>query len=405
MVVSGRPGASKHLTFIAPGEGRGPTRAFCPQLPVDKWQSRCVTLPVPVRSKEAIVLRAFKTALGAWAAAALLAMAPSSVLAQRLALTTERAIDAAMQASVDGGWAPGGAVAVMLGGKVVFSRGYGMANLETRTPVSADSVFRVGSLTKQFTAVAVLLLAQDRKLSLDDPANKYLPQVPANDPTTIRQLLNHTAGIADYVTGPDFGQIKWLPLTPEQLVAHIMALKPVHNFAPGTDWAYSSSNYALAGAIVEKVSGEPLRDFLAERLFGPLGMTHTALDDDRAVAPGRASGYDLLAGRAGFVNAATVSMSTAFAAGALRSSVGDLLIWSHALTHGDVLRPEYYRQMVTPAHLNDGTRPMAFTDRQGKTYSNDYALGIVASGDPAHPELTHGGAIDGFTSSLTIFTG
>lgn len=335
--------------------------------------------------------------------AALMMFGPAT--AQTLSPATEKAIDAAMQASVDSGWTAGGAVAVMHGGKVVFARGYGLANLETGTRAKPTSVFRIGSLTKQFTAASVLLLAQDGKLSLDDQVSRYLPQVAADDPTTIRQLLNHTAGFTDYVGGPGFDQIQWLPLTTEQLVAHVVALKPAHQFLAGTGWAYSSSNYALAGAIVEKVSGKPLREFMADRLFRPLGMKQTAIDDDRALAAGRASGYDrLVAEHPGYVNARTVSLNTPFAAGALRSTAEDLLIWSDALTHGRVLGAGAYQQMLATARLNDGSHA-TYKDGQGKAHSIDYALGIGVTGDPAHPELSHNGAIDGFTSDLTILTG
>jgi len=326
-------------------------------------------------------------------------------MAQTLSSKTEEAIDLAMRSSVESGWTAGGAVAVMRQGVVVFARGYGMANLETGTPATPDSVFRVGSLTKQFTAVSLLLLEQDGKLSLDDRAGLYLPQISADDPTTIRQLLNHTAGFRDYVGGQDFDRIKWLPLTTEQLVDHVLALNPTHQFPAGTGWAYSSSNYALAGAIVENVSGKPLREFMAERIFVPLGMTHTALDDNGALAPGRASGYDrLVADQPGYRNALTVSMTTPFAAGALRSTVGDLLIWSNALTHNGVLSAEKYREMLTTARLNDNTKA-TYKDKDGQTHPIEYALGIGVTGDPKKPELTHDGAIDGFTSMLTIFTG
>ncbi|MFN7109174.1 MAG: serine hydrolase domain-containing protein [Brevundimonas sp.] len=344
-------------------------------------------------------------ALGAWAGAASLALLASPTMAQTLSPATEEAIDLAMRASVDSGWTAGGAVAVMRNGVVVFARGYGMSNLETGTRATPDSVFRVGSLTKQFTAVSLLLLAQDGKLSLDDRAGLYLPQISGDDPTTIRQLLNHTAGFRDYVGGQDFDRIKWLPLTSEELVSHVLALNSARQFPAGTGWAYSSSNYALAGAIVEKVSGKPLREFMAERLFGPLGMTHTALDDDGAIAPGRASGYDrLVVERPGYRNALTVSLTTPFAAGALRSTVGDLLIWSNALTHDGVLNPESYREMLTTARLNDGSQA-TYQDEKGQSHPIQYALGIGVTGDPAEPELSHDGAIDGFTSMLTVFTG
>lgn len=335
-----------------------------------------------------------------------LAAVAMPALAQPLTASTQKAIDAAMQAPIASGWTAGGAVAVMRHGKVVFSRGYGSANLETGTPATPDSVFRIGSLTKQFTAAAVLTLVDDGKLSLDDKVRKYIPELPADDATTIRQLLTHTAGFTDYVGGPDFDErVKWLPLTTDQLLAQILSSKPLHRFEPGTQWDYSSSNYAFAGAIVERVSGQPLRTFVKTRLLDPLGMRHTAFDDERALMPGRASGYDRLkVETSGYINTRTISMSVPFAAGAMASTVGDLLIWSDALHHGRVLKPDSYRQMTTPARLTDGAQA-SMLKPDGTRRIIGYGMGLSVSGDPAAPELAHDGAIDGFTSMMTTLTG
>jgi CubicO group peptidase (beta-lactamase class C family) len=335
-----------------------------------------------------------------------LAALATPALSQPLNAATQRAIDAAMQASITSGWTAGGAVAVMRHGKVVFARGYGMANLETGTPATPDSVFRIGSLTKQFTAAAILSLVDDGKLSLEDKVRKYVPELPADDATTIRQLLTHTAGFTDYVGGPNFDEReKWLPLTTDQLLAYVLSAKPLHRFEPGTQWDYSSANYAFAGAIVERVSGQPLRTFVKTRLLDPLGMSHTAFDDERALVPGRASGYDRLkVETSGYINTRTVSMSVPFAAGAMRSTVTDLLIWSDALHHGRVLKPDSYRQMTTPARMNDGTQA-SMLKPDGTRQVIGYGMGLSVSGDPAAPELAHDGAIDGFTSMMTTLTG
>ena len=335
-----------------------------------------------------------------------LAVLATPALCQPLSASTQTAIDKAMQASIDSGWTAGGAVAVMRHGKVVFSRGYGMANLETATPATPDTVFRIGSLTKQFTAAAVLALVDDGKLSLDDKVRKYIPELPADDATTIRQLLTHTAGFTDYVGGPEFDErVKWLPLTTDQLLAHVLSSKPLHRFEPGTQWAYSSSNYAFAGAIVERVSGQPIGVFVKTRLLDPLGMRRTAFDNERAIVPGRASGYDRIkVETSGYINTRTISMSVPFAAGAMASTVGDLLIWSDALHHGRVLKPDSYRQMTTPAKLNDGSQA-SLVRPDGTRKVIGYGLGLSVSGDPAAPELAHDGAIDGFTAMMTTLTG
>ncbi|WP_312161780.1 serine hydrolase domain-containing protein [Phenylobacterium sp.] len=334
-----------------------------------------------------------------------LALAGGPALGQPLKPETERAIDEAMREAVSTGWTAGGVVAAMRQGEVVFARGYGLANLETGTPIASDSVFRIGSITKQFTAAAVLLLAEDGKLSLDDPVSRRLAQFPAEDPTTIRQLLTHTSGIVDYVGGEGFDREQWLPHTTDQLVAFVLARTPLHGFEPGADWRYSSSNYALAGAIVEEVSGQPLAAFLKARIFDPLGMNATAMDDARDVVPHRASGYDRLKAEApGYANAREVSMSVPFAAGAMRSSAVDLLVWGHALTHGRVLKAESYRQMITPVRLKDGSLPVR-TRADGTRRSISYGLGVWIDGPADRPNLSHDGAIDGFTGTLSIFTG
>ena len=335
-----------------------------------------------------------------------LAVLATPAFSQPLTASTQKAIDAAMQASITSGWTAGGAVAVMRRGKVVFARGYGSANLETGTAATPDSVFRIGSLTKQFTAAAILTLVDDGKLSLDDKVRKYIPELPTDDASTIRQLLNHTAGFADYVGGPGFDErVKWLPLTTDQLLGEVLSAKPLHRFAPGTQWDYSSSNYAFAGAIVERVSGQPLRTFVKTRLLDPLDMSHTAFDDERALVPGRASGYDRLkVETSGYINTRTISMSVPFAAGAMASTVGDLLIWSDALHHGRVLKPDSYQQMITPARLNDGTQASILRP-DGTRRVIGYGMGLSVSGASAAPELAHDGAIDGFTSTMTTLTG
>ena len=344
----------------------------------------------------------------AWAAAAIfgLALHFSAAHAAPLEPETVQAIDAAMAEPIDSGWTAGGAVAVMRRGEIVFQRGYGMANLETETPVTPATVFRIGSLTKQFTAAAILLLAQDGKLSLDDRVGKHLPQFPTDDPTTIRQLLSHTSGIIDYVgREPDFMKETRLPHTPHELVAYVLQASPLHRFPSGSAHLYSSSNYALAGAIVERLSGQTLGSFLKVRIFVPLGMKDTALDDARDVVPGRASGYDRLkADAAGYANARPVDMSVPYAAGAMRSTVRDLLVWSDALIHDRLLSADSHREMTTPARLADGSLPL-LTRRNGSTRPASYGLGVEISGKPEAQVIKHGGAIDGFTSDLKIYVG
>jgi CubicO group peptidase (beta-lactamase class C family) len=332
------------------------------------------------------------------------AVLASPALAQSLRPETERAIERAMEASIESGWVAGGAVAVIRSGEMVFSRGYGMANLETGTPVAPDTVFRIGSVTKQFTAAAILLLCEDGLVALDDPVARHLPRFDQDDPTTIRQLLNHTAGLVDYPGRAGFGDREmWLPLTTGQLVDYVLSAAPLHEFDPGSRWSYSSSNYAIAGAVVEAVSGQPLGAFLKARIFDPLDMHDTAMDDARDVVPRRAAGYDRARiEEPGYLNARAVSMSAPFAAGAMRSTMPDLLKWSDALTHGRVLNPESYREMTTPARLADGSPAFALAP-DGTRQPISYGLGIAVPDGNGPARIGHDGAIDGFTAMVTTY--
>jgi CubicO group peptidase (beta-lactamase class C family) len=309
-----------------------------------------------------------------------------------------------MQAPIASGWTAGGAVAISVRGQLVFVKGYGLANLETRTPVSPNTVFRIGSLTKQFTATALLLLAEDGALSVDDPVSKYLPAFPREDATTIRQLLTHTSGIREFVGAEGFDTETRLPHTTDQLVEYVLRAQPLHVFEPGVQMAYSNSNYALAGAIVERVTDSSLGAFMKARIFDPLGMSHTALDRVRDVVLDRASGYDRIrVETAGYANARPIDMSVPFGAGAMRSTVGDLVIWANALTQGKVLKDSTYRLMITPARLASGELP-ARVAADGSRSVMRYGTGLGIEGPPNAPTLVHDGGIDGFTATIRIYT-
>ena len=159
---------------------------------------------------------------------------------------------------LNSGHVAGVAVAVLRDGKLVFAKGYGRANLELAAPVSTKTVFRIGSLTKQFTAAGVLLLAEQGKLKIDDKLSLYLPNFPRANEVTLRDLLDHTSGIHNFTEGPVIDKISTSGATVKELVADIAGQSPLYDFDPGTGWWYSNSNYALLGAVIEKVSGEEL---------------------------------------------------------------------------------------------------------------------------------------------------
>ena len=219
--------------------------------------------------------------------AALGISAPAFSSTRHLTPIVEAKIDAVAKQDVDSGRVAGAAVAVLRNGKLVFAKGYGRANLELAAPVNARTVFRVGSLTKQFTAAGVLLLAEQGKLNIDDRLSSYLPNFPRADEVTLRDLLNHTSGIHNFTEGPVIDKISTSGATVKELVTDIASQSPLYDFEPGKGWWYSNSNYALLGAVIEKVSGESWGAFMKAEIFDKLGMADTAADNARDVVPGR----------------------------------------------------------------------------------------------------------------------
>jgi D-alanyl-D-alanine carboxypeptidase len=315
----------------------------------------------------------------------------------------QAAIDGFAAERIDGRQAPGLAVGVARGGEVLFIGGYGEADLEGAAPVTGETVFRIGSVTKQFTAAALLLLEEEGRLSLDDPLSAFFPDFPRADEVTVRQLLNHTSGIRNYTALDDFGpRASAIDHDGEAMVAYIAAADPLYDFEPGAGWRYSNSGYMLLGLLVEQVTGEPLGEHLRERLFDPLGMDDTRMDDGREIVPGRARGYDAdEAAPTGFVNTAHISPSVAAGAGAMRSTPADLLVWTDALLGGRVLSAESLDAMLAPGTLSDG-RPASSvrTEPEGGGPVSDYGLGIMTGERDGRRTIGHGGSINGFNASL-----
>jgi CubicO group peptidase (beta-lactamase class C family) len=272
-----------------------------------------------------------------------------------------------------------GTVLVAVDGKPVFRKAYGLANREWNVPNTPDAKFRIGSITKQFTATAILQLAEQGKLSIDDPVSKYYPSAPpAWSKITIRHLLTHTSGIPTYTALPGFfDRQARMPFKPEELVK-LTQDKPL-DFAPGTNYAYDNSGYVLLGVIVEKASGEPYAKYVQEHIFAPLGMKDTGYDSDRTIIAKRAAGYDV--GPGGALNAAFLDMSVPFSAGSLYSTVDDLLIWDQALYAAKPLKAESLKAM--------------FTD-----YGHKYGFGFQIDSKWDHPRIAHGGGINGFITEF-----
>ena len=275
---------------------------------------------------------------------------------------------------------PGAAIIVVKDGRVIFRRAYGVANLELKVPLRPEMVFRLASVTKQFTAVAVMMLVDEGKLKLDDPLANYFPDYPAGDKITILNLLTHTSGIPDYINKIWPARIAE-GFDPDGLV-ELFKHDPLLS-EPGAKQEYSNANYVLLGDIIEKVSGQPYGRFLDERIFQPLGMMHTGYERNQELILGRVSGYVQKEGR--YLNAAFLHMSQLYAAGGLDSTVDDLARWDAAIDAGTLLKPESWKRIFSPMKLNNGEM-------------SDYTLGWVVSKFQGEPVVSHAGGMPGFRS-------
>lgn len=274
-----------------------------------------------------------------------------------------------------------GAVLLARDGQPIESRGYGMANIELGVPNSPETVFRLGSVTKQFTGMAIVLLQERGKLSVNDSICKYLSDCPqAWQPITIKNLLTHTAGIPNYTEFPDFTKTAAAETTAAELTNRFRD-KPLQ-FALGEKFAYSNSGYFLLGTIIERASGKPYADFLQENIFAPLGMKQTGYDNPVRIIKNRAAGYARTSD--GFINAAPISMSTAYAAGALYSTVGDLLLWDQAL---------YTEKFVSRKSLDEAFTP----------FKSNYGYGWSIGKRFDRQVIAHGGGIFGFSAYIARY--
>jgi len=279
---------------------------------------------------------------------------------------------------------PGAAVRVTKDGEVLLHKGYGLADLEQGIPIQPDMVFRIGSVTKQFTAAAILLLEEEGKLSVEDDLRKHLPDYPTSGRTiTIAQLLAHTSGIRSYTDMPDFGKRMREDMSVEEIIA-LFRDEPL-GFEPGEKYAYNNSAYVLLGAIIEKASGKTYETYLREKIFEPLGMSQTYYGSSSRIIPKRAQGYDGV--NAEFENAEYLSMTLPYAAGSLLSTVDDLAKWDRAL---------YGTGLLSQASLDKWWKPFSLANGES-TY---YGFGWSISSYEGHPVVGHGGGINGFTCYL-----
>ena len=312
-----------------------------------------------------------------------------------VALGGQAAVQPAPTAAVDAVFAawntttPGCAVGVGVAGRPVLARGYGMADLEHDVANDANTIFEAGSVSKQFTAAAVLLLARDGKLSLDDPVRKYIPELPDYGvPLTIRHMLTHTSGLRDW--GEVAGIAGWPRGTRVHTHAHVLDIvsrQKALNFTPGTNWSYSNTGYNLAAIIVSRVSGESFADFSRERIFQPLGMAHTSWRDDYTrVVKHRAVAYDRSAD--GYHE--DMPFENVHGNGGLLTTVDDLLKWNENFVSPVVGDQAFVAEEQKPGRFNDGR-------------AHGYGLGLFLGTHRGLREVFHSGSTAGYQAFLTRF--
>ena len=318
-------------------------------------------------------------------AAAAALCCPSLAAAQAITPAETAAIDRIVETSLASTGVPSASVAVVRGGQIVFTRAYGKAS-EKMAQARPELPYQIASISKQFTAAALLLLQRDGKLSLDDTVSQYVPGVTGGDRITLRQLVSHTAGLQDYWPQDYSFPAMEKPTTPQGIVDR-WARKPP-DFAPGTQWQYSNTGYVVAGLVVEKVAGEPLLAFLQRRIFKPLGMT--AIDQDKAVGARYPQGYHRFA--LGPVRVAPpAARGWLFAAGELAMSTADLARWDIARIDRTVLRPEDWQAQETAVKLADGK-------------DTGYGLGVsVGTWTDGRHYVEHSGEAVGFLSENIVF--
>ncbi|HUF04405.1 MAG TPA: serine hydrolase [Aridibacter sp.] len=276
-----------------------------------------------------------------------------------------------------------GTVMIAKDGKPLVSKGFGMANVELGVPNRPETIFRLGSITKQFTGMSIAMLRESGKLSVDDPICKYFEECPdAWKPITVSHLLAHNSGIPSYTAFPEFARDTIFPTSTDEMYKRVKD-RPL-DFAPGEKFAYNNSGYFLLGMIIEKVSGKTYETFLQENIFTPLGMKSTGYDISARIIPNRAAGYKKESGK--LMNASYLDMSVPYAAGALFSSTEDLLKWDQALYTDKLAKRETLDAIFDTGEAESAYR---FGWSVGKRFERR--------------AISHGGGIYGFSSSMSRF--
>lgn len=308
------------------------------------------------------------------------------VLSGRNASAARDAVDDFVEAEMAKQSIPGLALLVSRGGQIIRAQGYGFANVELQVPVKPETIFQSGSMGKQFTATAVMMLVEEGKIGLEDPLSKYFPDAPAFwQQVTIRELLSHTAGFTDYPK--DFDMRK--DYTEAEALKMVESIPPA--FPPGTSWSYSNLGYLTLGILIHKVSGLFYGDFLEERIFRPLDMRTTRVISEADIVPNRAAGYRLVKGELKNQEWVSPTVNTT-ADGSLYFSIIDLAKWDAALYTQKLLQRSSLNEMWTVATL-----------KNGKPNSGEYGFGWFVETKQGHPVVEHEGAWQGFETVISRY--
>jgi D-alanyl-D-alanine carboxypeptidase len=300
---------------------------------------------------------------------------------------TAQKIDSAVLEVLSSTGVPSASIAVVQGGRIVYLRAYGEARLSPPTAAQPAMRYSVGSISKQFTVAAVLLLAEEGKLQLDDPVAKYLPDLTRAREVTLRMILSHTSGYQDYWP-EDYVMTSMMAPTTAAHILEVWGKKPL-DFDPGTKWQYSNTNFVIAGEVVEQVSGMPLFRFLESRVFGPLGLRSVDDSDAGPLPPTDPLGYYRHA-LGPLRPAPQEGAGWMFAAGELAMPARDLALWDISLIDRSLLKPASYAEMFKPVLLKNGA-------------STGYGLGLFIGSRDGHPMLEHSGEVSGFVSENIVF--
>ncbi|MEY8759849.1 serine hydrolase domain-containing protein [Chryseobacterium tongliaoense] len=304
------------------------------------------------------------------------------------AQTYEKKIDSLITSEFNDPDGPGGVFMIAQKGKPIYRKAFGKANLELDANLTPDYVFQIGSMTKQFTAISILILEEQGKLNVQDPVSKYIKDYPAGDQITIYHLLTHTSGIKDFTKMKSLSTIAQKEMKPEMMV-DFFKNEPV-DFAPGEKFDYNNSGYVVLGYIIELVSGETYENFIKKNIFDKVGMTHSYYATDRQIIPNRAYGYHKK--EHGYVNKTMISFSVPFSSGSLMSTVDDMLKWQNALNKNILLGSKETEKAFRPYKLNNGEQ---------LTYGYGWHLKDI-NGIPVRE---HGGSIFGFKSMAVYIPG